>query len=58
MKYRGKYVALDGFNGNVIASHKNPGKLIDKVRKMGIDVPTIVFVQDPKVRYLPSVWIA
>ncbi len=54
-KYDGKYIALDGFNGDVIAYDKDPGKLIKKVRKMGIEIPKIVFVPDPKVTYIFSV---
>lgn len=54
-KHYGKYVALDGFNGNVIAFHKHPGKLINKVQKIGIKIPTIVFVPDPSVTYIYNV---
>ena len=52
-KYEGKYVAFDPSKGKkIIASDKNPGKLIDKVRKMGISVPAIVFVPKQDMAYI------
>jgi len=52
-KYEGKYVAFDSSKGRkIIASDRNPGKLIDKARKMGIDVPLIVFVPKGNTAYI------
>ena len=48
-KFGGKYVATDGFNGGVIASHKNPDKLYEKVVIMGIKNPVIFFVHKKDV---------
>jgi len=37
-KFGGKYVATDGFNGEVVASHKDTDKLYEKVVIMGIRI--------------------
>ena len=52
-QYEGKYVAFSPSEGKrVIASGRNPGKLIDKVRKMGVSTPAIVFVPKHNVAYI------
>ena len=52
-KYEGKYVAFDSSKGRkIVASDRNPGKLIDKARKLGIDVPAIVFVPKGNTAYI------
>ncbi len=52
-KYEGKYVAFDASAGKkIVASGRNPGRLIDKVRRMGISVPTIVFVPKHNAAYI------
>ena len=52
-KYEGKYVAFDASKGKkIVASGRNPGRLIDKVRRMGISVPTIVFVPKHNAAYI------
>ena len=52
-KFEGKYVAFDASKGkNIIASGRDPGKLIDKVREMGVSVPAIVFVPKENMAYI------
>jgi hypothetical protein len=52
-KYEGKYVAFDSSKGRkIVAADRNPGKLIEKARKMGIDVPAIVFVPKGNTAYI------
>lgn len=52
-RYEGKYVAFDTSKGRkIIASGKNPGKLIEKVRKMGVNTPSIVFVPKHNAAYI------
>ena len=44
-KYEGKYVAFDPSGGtNVIASGKNAGAVVARARKLGVEVPAILFV--------------
>jgi len=51
--YQGKYVALDpSKHKGVIASGRNPGAVIEKARKFGVDVPAIVFVPREDVAYI------
>lgn len=48
-KYEGKYVAFDPSGGkSIIASGKNPGAVVARARRLGVEVPAIVFV--PKSR--------
>jgi len=49
-KHFGKYIALGG--RKVIAYGKNVGKVIEKARKQGYEVPVIVFVPDPKITHI------
>ena len=52
-KYEGKYVAFDSSKGKkIIASGKNPGKLISKARKLGVSIPSIVFVPKGNAAYI------
>lgn len=52
-QYEGKYVAFNPSEGKkIIASGRNPGKLIDKVRRMGVSVPSIVFVPKHNATYI------
>lgn len=52
-KYEGKYVAFNTAEGKkIVASGRNPGKLIDKVRKMGVSIPCIVFVPKGNTAYI------
>jgi hypothetical protein len=44
-KYEGQYVAFDPTTGReVIAAGKNAGTVVAKARKLGVQVPAIVFV--------------
>lgn len=44
-KYEGKYVAFDPAVGQkVIASGRDAGTVIAKARKLGVEVPAIMFV--------------
>jgi hypothetical protein len=44
-KYEGKYVALDPAVGRkVIASGRNAGAVVARARKLGVQVPAIMFV--------------
>lgn len=50
--YEGKYIALTASNGGeVVASGRNAGTVIRKARKLGVDVPAIVFVPKKDVAY-------
>lgn len=52
-RYEGKYVAFDTSKGKkIIASGRNPGKLIEKVRRMGVSTPSIVFVPKHDAAYI------
>ncbi len=52
-RYEGKYVAFDPSKlSGVIASGRNPGAVIEKARKLGVDVPGIVFVPREDVAYI------
>ena len=56
-KYAGEYIAFSNFNSKrVIAHDKDLGKVVEKARSKGIETPVIVFVRDPNVIYIPSVW--
>ena len=47
--YGGKYVAMKSFdNHKVVASSKDPFKVVEKAKKCGIKNPVVVFV--PKVK--------
>jgi len=49
-KYEGKYVAFDPSAGkSIIASGKNPGAVVARARKLGVEVPAIVFVPKSKI---------
>ena len=44
-RYRGKYVALRSFQENkVVASGKEPVKVLERANKKGVSSPVIVFV--------------
>lgn len=44
-KYEGKYVAFDPAVGpKVIAFGRNAGVVVAKARKLGVEVPAIIFV--------------
>jgi hypothetical protein len=44
-KYEGKYVAFDPAVGQkVIASGRNAGAVVARARKLGVEVPAIMFV--------------
>ena len=44
-KYEGKYVAFDPSAGKkVIASGRNAGAVVARARKLGVEVPAILFV--------------
>ncbi len=52
-KYEGKYVAFDSSKGKkIIASGRNPGKLIEKARRLGVSIPAIVFVPKGNAAYI------
>jgi formylmethanofuran dehydrogenase subunit D len=51
-KYEGKYVALDSSCDKVIASGSDFGKVFDKAKKKGMEIPTIVFVPRSDVIYI------
>lgn len=52
-KYQGKYVAFSPSEGKkIIASGRNPGVVIQKARKQGVEVPAIVFVPKKGVAYI------
>ncbi len=51
-KYQGKYVAFSASGNRVIASGSNPGAVVEKARKQGVDVPAIVFVPRKDVAYI------
>lgn len=52
-KYQGKYVAFSPSKGKkVIAFGANPGAVIEKARKLGVDVPGIVFVPREDIAYI------
>lgn len=46
-RYSGKYVALQSFNDNtVVASGKDPERVMAMARKKGVESPVIVFIPD------------
>ena len=52
-KYRGKYVAFQDFNSrDVVASGRDPSKVIDNARKKGVDSPVFLFVPKKGTTYL------
>lgn len=52
-KYEGKYVAYDLSEGKkVIASGNNSGKVVDRAREQGVEVPTVVFVPKKGMAYI------
>lgn len=44
-KYEGKYVAFDPSLGTkIIASGENAGAVVARARKLGVEVPAVIFV--------------
>ncbi len=57
-KYEGKYVAFDPAVGRkVMASGRNAGAVVARARKLGVEVPAIMFVprrDEPLIYCRPS----
>ncbi len=52
-KYEGKYVALESFISNkVVASGKDPEKVLNAATKSGAKEPVIVFVPKQNMAYI------
>ena len=52
-KYQGKYVAFEDFNKRgVVASGRNPSKVMENARKKGVDSPVFLFVPEKGTTYL------
>jgi len=52
-KYEGQYIVLDpSGNKKVVAFGPSSGDVVDKARRQGIDVPTIVFVPKSDTAYI------
>ncbi len=51
--YEGQYVAFDPAKGKkVIAHSKDAGAVVDKARKLGVNVPAVIFVPRTDVTYI------
>lgn len=50
-QYEGKYVALDS-KGKIIASGLDIGIVIETARRLGHEIPSVVFVPDPNITYI------
>jgi len=52
-KYRGKYVALNSFNSQmVVASGVEPVEVVKKAERKGVRSPVIVFVPEKKLAHI------
>jgi len=52
-KYAGKYVALESFTNNrVVASGKDPLRVLNAAGKTGVKEPVIVFIPKENMTYI------
>ena len=52
-KYEGKYVALESFtNNHVVASGKDPLRVMNAAGKTGVKEPVIVFIPKENMTYI------
>jgi len=52
-KYEGKYVAMESFvNNRVVASGKDPMRVLAAATKTGVTEPVIVFVPKENMAYI------
>jgi hypothetical protein len=52
-KYEGKYVALESFTNNrVVASGKDPLRVMNAAGKTGVKEPAIIFIPKENMTYI------
>ena len=52
-KYEGKYVAFDPAVGRrIIASGNSPAMVVARARKLGVEIPAIIFVPKTGMAYI------